>query len=371
MISIEDFSDILTANVRLGKSLQKSQDLQRIERKGFRSQAREENAIEELGINIDKELKKYGKILGKKFKPTIVKKDGEFIGLLQITDPHFNELIDLPYNKYDFKVAARRLKKFVKHAKRIFKAYGITKVVLAVTGDLLNSDRRLDELLSQANNRGKACILSVHLLKQVILDLAHDFKLDIVSVLGNESRSDQEMTYGDHSLSNSYDFMIMAMLDQVLGELEGINFISYDTVETVVDIGGEGWSQKVFMSHDFSGQSNNQKNTQSTLGRISTQLRVIIDFIIAGHIHAMHNGDMSARSSSLAGSNAYSDKKLNLAGRASQNLIVFGKIDRLVIGVDLQNCDEDSYDIEEKLEAYNSKSVDKTKEQKTIFQITI
>ena len=69
-----------------------------------------------------------------------------------------------------------------------FKSRSITNVLLVQSGDLLNSDRRLDELLSMATNRAKATFLAVAIVQQVILDLNEHFNVSVASVTGNESR---------------------------------------------------------------------------------------------------------------------------------------------------------------------------------------
>ena len=79
-----------------------------------------------------------------------------------------------------------------------------------------------------------------------------------------------------------------------------------------------------------------------------------------------------ARSSSLVGANDYSEKALNLSGRASQNLYIFYKNgNRDGIKVDLQYVDNKGYNIDKSLEAYNPKSQEKLSQKTTILEIKI
>jgi calcineurin-like phosphoesterase family protein len=99
---------------------------------------------------------------------------------------------------------------------------------------------------------------------------------------------------------------------------------------------------------------------------------VKIDFVISGHIHSARVGDTYGRSSSLVGANAYSEKNLNLEGRASQNIYVFYKNKTIDgIKIDLQHYDDKGYDISKELQeyAYNTKSDAKLKQGKTILKI--
>ena len=97
-----------------------------------------------------------------------------------------------------------------------------------------------------------------------------------------------------------------------------------------------------------------------------------IDYVISGNIHSARIGDTYARSSSLVGANDYSEKALNLSGRASQNLYVFYKNgNRDGIKVDLQYVDNKGYNIDKSLEAYNPKSQEKLSTKTTILEIKI
>ena len=82
--------------------------------------------------------------------------------------------------------------------------------------------------------------------------------------------------------------------------------------------------------------------------------------------------DNLSRGSSLVGSNAYSENALNLTGRAAQNIYIFTKEGRHDISIDLQDTfNYEGYDIKKELEAYNAKSLKKTAQNKTIFQVVI
>ena len=72
----------------------------------------------------------------------------------------------------------------------------------------------------------------------------------------------------------------------------------------------------------------------------------------------------------MVGANDYSEKALNLSGRASQNCYIFyDNGNRDGIKIDLQNYDEKGYDITKDLEAYNSKSHNKDMKGKEILRI--
>lgn len=361
--------DIVKENVKLAKEKQKAQDKNRIANKSFREYARLENALEEFAKAQLKIYKDHAKELKNiKLKPLLKNNGG--VGVIQISDLHGNELVNLPHNKYDFNILSKRLRLHIQNALLAFKLRGIKKVVMLFTGDLLNSDRRLDELLNAATNRAKACSLMRHIILQAILETrnaGHD--ITIVSVLGNESRVDKEMPFSNEGLSNNYDFMIMDGIKHILefSKIKGIRFSSIDKVETVISIDNNNW----LIAHNVSRIVDNQKNAQSAIGRMVLNGEKI-RFVIGGHIHATHITDISARSGSTVGANSYSENALNLAGRASQNYFICrnGKIQSCVS--DLQDIENiEGYDIIKQLESYNAKSVSKLDTPKTIFKVVV
>lgn len=362
--------EIIEANVRFQKQKQKFQDSNRIERKSFREYARVENAVSEYAQELVKILKEQGEQLTKYEMPfTFVPKDDPEVGMIQITDTHFNELIDLPHNTYDMRVASHRLWKLCYEAHQMFSARGVEKVVVAFTGDLMNSDRRLDELLNQATNRAKATFVAVDLIRKFLYTLAHNFSVSVVSVLGNESRVNKEMSFSNEALSDNYDFTILNMVRIVMeaAKVQNITFGSLDEVETIIEIKG----QKVLLTHDVPKSTASQKGTQSVIGMKYLQGNPI-DCMIAGHLHSTNNQMYGYRSSALCGSNSYSDNALHLAGRAGQNIYFFGEGYRHVMSIDLQNYNEGEwFDIDETLMEYNAKSVDKTRKRENIMSIVI
>lgn len=352
--------DIVEYNIRLAKQKQKFQDLNRIERKSFREGTRQENALIEYNTEIIKLLKRESL----KTKLSKKKHNTEAAIVVQIADTHFNELVELESNKYDFDIASKRLQKYAYKVKEYVKFHKANKVLIAITGDLINSDRRLDEKLAMATNRAKATFLGVHLLKHFILDLNETAEVQVCCVTGNESRVNFDLGWVDMVASDNYDFSIFEMLRLLLPD---INFLRGDALELVVEINGK--NMLVIHGHQLGRMDSNQ------VGKVISKYSakgVIIDFIICGHLHETMIRDNIARSASLVGSNAYSENALNLSGTAAQNIYCFTDDGRHDIRIDLQETNGwDGYDIKEELFAYNAKSAQKTHKKETIFKIII
>lgn len=355
--------EVIIENVQLAKQKQALQDRNRISNKSFREHARLDNALQEYNKELIQVLQRHQ--VSKTF-PKIKPSKVNAVGLVQISDTHFNELVDLPNNKYDFKIASQRLKTFVRKTKLYFNALGIKNILVAITGDLMNSDRRMDELLSMATNRANATFLSVEILKQVLEDLRQDYNVSVACITGNESRIRDEVGFTDLVATDNYDFTIFNILKYVFQKTD-IEFIqNKDATECVVNLSG----MNVLMLHGHGSiKSKHETSITQIKGRYSSR-DIKIDYVISGHIHSARVGDTYGRSSSLVGANAYSERALNLDGRASQNVYIFydnKTIDG--IKIDLQNYDEEGYEITEELESYNAKSSDKLKSGNVIIQI--
>ena len=358
--------ELLRENIRLAKRTQRFQDSNRIERKAFREYARLDNAVSEYNKELVNILGKYNLA---KFTIQHDNHPNKAAGIFHLTDPHFNELVDLAINKYDFTVASKRCKLFVEEARQYFKIKNITNVLFAMTGDLLNSDRRLDELLNQATNRSKASFLAVRLIELMLLDLNKDFNLTVANVTGNESRLTKDIAWSDMIATDNYDFTIFNMLYIAFRNCEGVKFLmNEDPMEQVVKVG----NKNVLLIHGHQIKGKTEKSIQEIKGKYAAK-GTVIHFIISGHLHSARLGDVYARGSSVVGANDYSERGLQLTSRASQNIHIVYTSNRIdSIKIDLQNTDGImGYNIEKELEAYNAKSSDKLRQRKTIFEVII
>ena len=364
---ISDLEDVQRENVQLAKKLQKNQDLNRMKNKSFREHARLDNAVGELGREFRDILKKH-ELPKKAFRLEKIKSSKKVGGILQLTDLHLNELVNIVSNKYDFVIASKRIRKFVNDSKVYFNAKGVKDVCICMTGDLMNSDRRLDEILSQATNRAKALFLSVMIIEQAILDLQKDFNVSVVSVIGNESRITKDIGWSEVVASDNYDFMIHQTLKLIFRN-SNVRFFDGAITEQIIEIVG----QNILICHgnQIKG-SKMEQSVQKIIGKYATE-NILIDFVISGHLHSCRTSDNFARGSSMVGSNDYSWGALQLASRASQNIHIFNANgNRDSIKIDLQNTDGvKEYPIKKELEAYNAKSLSKAKKKTTVFKIVI
>lgn len=367
-IEFKSDEELVINNVQYKKQTQKFQDTNRIERKTFREFARIENALTEYTKGLtdvfDKNPVNIVTIKHEFAKPN------SSIGIFQISDTHFNELVELDTNKFDFVIASKRLQKYVDDAIVYFSSQNVGTVLVAMTADLLNNDKILDKLLSNATNRSKATFLAVQILENVILDLNRYFNVSVASVTGNESRVNKDIGWQHQIASDSYDLTIYRILEYHLKDKEGISFIGGDSLTKVVDVCGYNW---LLIHGHQNGFTGSVTQTISKLCRMYADKGIILRYVIFGHIHEAMIADTYARSSSLVGANSYSEDALMLTSRASQNLYIQhsnGNID--AVKVDLQNYDGyEGYPIQKELEEYNAKSASKVWKNEVIFKVVI
>ena len=357
--------ELLQFNVRLAKARQAVVDTNRIERKAFREHARIENAVtaytREIAARLDEQR------FSKGIRLSQVPDDGDAVLIVQLSDLHFNERVELPSNRYDFSVAAKRLAKLAARVKQLGKSYGASKVVVACLGDFLNSDRRLDELLSNATNRSKATLLAADILRAFLLDLRSDFHLEVYGITGNESRVNKELGWSDALATDSYDLMIYEILKRGFEGTDGIAFRGFQPNELLFEVQG-----RTFLClHGHQIGANTQKSVQEITGKYAAQ-GITVDFTLFGHLHASAIGDYHARNASLVGSNAYSESGLNFCSKAAQNIHIVSAAAIDGMKVDLQDVTNiEGYPFTREWEAYCPKSEGKLHRPSVVYQVVL
>ena len=333
--------ELLEANAALAANVQKIRDVQRVERKTFREHSRQVNMLEELHSSMLSILE------SNSFTDIPLIRDhvphGRVGGVIQLSDVHFNEFVDdANGNKYDFSVASQRVRKLVDRAIPTFKAHGVNHVVIALTGDIMTSNRRLSEITAMATSRMSGMFIAVDILQQAIRHVAENFEfVTVVSVTGNESRATDFPEWTDYLASESFDIAIHNMLKYLFGDNERVAFIPIaNPLEQIVNINDT--NILLVHGHGHGGLAMPGKIDGAVQRQMSkyAHMGIRIDYVLCGHYHQANVSDVYSRSGGMVGLNSYADKGLGVAGRASQNIYLVHS-DRSVDGlkVDLQNVD--------------------------------
>ena len=371
--------DLRRALNRKSKALQKCRDIKRMDNKDIREHDRLPNAIEELHVKMCSLLeshkmhepfsydpKNLQKILGNPLSKT---------GVIQISDWHLNELINLPgINSFNFHKASKMIKKLVTYSIWKFKALDVENIVVASVGDLINSDRRIEEKLQMASNRTKASFIAVELVRAMLLELSYHFKhVYFAGVTGNESRVADELGWSEIMMTDNYDYSIYKTLEFLFKDHEKVHVMDQSEVgyvEVPITISGHTWL--LVHGHTRTLMGDVEKGVIQLVGKWSDHGYKIV-FVLSGHLHYTRIGDHFARGASLPGANAYSNKALQLITKSAQNIhTAFTNGDIFNERVDLSNIDDIiGYKFNEDLIAYNTKSQSKSRQGKTILEIKI
>lgn len=367
--------DIINENMRLKKELQKTQDRNRIERKSWRAESRVDNVIQELNVEMINLLKTHS------FKHDAIRKidkvniNNKKVGIVQLSDLHFLEKIDLPNNKYDMSIACKRLKLFANEIINQFTNESIDNIVIVMSGDLINNDLLADKILSNTSNRTAGMFSSSYIINQFIHELSeHFYNIICFSVIGNESRVNHSKTVEmcDFSITHNYDYAIHNILSILNKDNKNINFVfGNDQLESIIKV----LDTNILITHGFQFKANPNENIKNIIKKYSMNRNQNIDLILCGHYHEnLTIGNIFARSGSLCGNNKYSES-LGLSANASQNIIIIEEKNRKkIINIDLQDVSNvnNEYEYKKELEKYESVySKDKIDTSNFNFQILI
>ncbi|HUT79559.1 MAG TPA: hypothetical protein VMZ29_00030 [Candidatus Bathyarchaeia archaeon] len=358
--------------------VQRFMDSNRILRKIEREHIRLPNAIEANQIAMLELLQKYQykNPISAKSKAELFSTLGDImsgVGIIHISDPHINELVKLAgINIYDIPRASKMLKKFITQAILDFKAAGFRKVLVVCTGDIINSDRRIDEKLSMATNRMKAKFIAIELFRAALIDLSHHFdNIYFAGVTGNESRIGEELGWNELITTDNYDYDVYKALEYLFAGHPKIHILEQDNyTEYPISVAGQ-W---ILLTHGMQRtlQGDVEKGVIQMTGKWS-DYGYKIAFILFGHLHYTRIGDHFARGASWVGANAYSANALQLITKSSQLLhFIYSNGDIYNKRIDLTNVDDViGYPYNKELESYNSKSKMKTRDGRTILEIKV
>lgn len=329
----------------------KWRDINTYNNKTFREYARSINALEQLNIDLLDNISylKPREIINVDYSD-IVKTYNSDVLVVQLSDLHFSEVVNEQFDRFDFTVLSKRLKKFANIIKEQYRLYNYRKIFIAITGDLINNDVIPSKLLNNSCNKAKAILLAVDILEQFILDIKSECnEIVIAFTAGNESRLDLDYNSDSSLITNNCDFIVFNILEKLLSDT-GIKFIKGFANELIVNINGNN----ILLTHGvIFAKGDIEKSVAELIGKYSIR-GINIRYVIFGHIHCQRNSSMFSRSGGIVGGNAFSDKTLNLMSRASQNMYVVSTDGTIhTIGVDLEVYTDDMYDVIDKLNEFN------------------
>lgn len=282
------------------------------------AQASYGKAQEEFSLDLDRRIAKLKpkKAIRSRLRPHMV-------GVMQITDAHFGSDFKLGSNIVNSKVIADRLDRFSSEACDFFRAYSCDSAVVALTGDIIGSDRRLEELRQMPKGRAELLDVAFESISDAILNVSERFPVRVVSASGNESRLDQEMGFGDSSYNNSMDGILHKML-----RVWGSNVKNVDVGDFGAEVLFDAAGQTVVAMHNCPTfrRTGAAKSMQQFLGRMAQERGIIVSYLMFGHDHGgACVTPFYGNGGTVVGPDPYGARGLNATCRPSQNVYVFGR----------------------------------------------
>lgn len=284
----------------------------------------------------------------------------EKIAVICFADWHINSLINQFDNKFDVRIASKRIKYFIDKSIEYFLCNEIETVYVFGLGDFVKNLKRDSEKLNTSTSRVNAGLIAVKLIRNVIKDLTKYFNVKFASVIGNESRLLPELELSDIDASENMDYIIAKMLESIFESCNSVEFIKTDLVNGIVHI--PEINKTVLITHGLSiPQNNTQKKIQELVGKYAG-IGTTIDYVFYGHYHNSSLGDKSSRIGSLCGSDSFAGITLAYDSKASQSCFIMrinGSVDG--IKIDLQDIDYIGYDLESEIEKFNVRLINNGK----------
>jgi hypothetical protein len=293
--------------------------LKKKEREFDRESIKVETILNGIKANID--------IINGPYKKTNISLSGlDRVAIVQLSDTHFNECVRPETvkgsNEYNWEIAAKRLQKYAHEVKGYLSYHKIDTIIFALTGDMFNSSRFMEELVDNQDSLCVALLTGADLVSKFILDVSSDGlkKSYVYSVFGNESRIRQD--YTSIWWEDSWDYLCHKIVEMKLAGYSTIEFEEPTLDHSLVIRNVLGANILLIHGHN---KTDYNKELSKYANHPDLKCRCVIDYMLWGHIHETQVRAKHRRSSSLVGNNAYSYHRLGLQGYAEQNLHILIK----------------------------------------------
>ena len=321
-------NDIDEKLVELKKERVKLNDLRTQVNKSLREQARYEDLLELLRVEI-KNLSTE-KPLVTKINPTINDVSvhrSECV--LALSDLHYGIDIDNSWNKFNSDIARDRMNHMINRTITYGKLHGCNICHVLITGDLVNNNIHLTSRLSNRESIAKQTMGVSELISEAIHKLSKEFRFVTLSICdGNHDR-----IYPNKSDNDYNDSFI-----HIIREFIKLRCININNLIIQDNKHGSELIELNVCGKKIIGLHGDKIPAKATIPRLTTMFGKI-DYIIRGHVHNSSQdsfGDSKLITvSSFSGMDEYA-KHLGLSSRPSQKILILST----------ENDDDCIYDID-------------------------
>ena len=320
-------NDIDEKLIELKKERVKLNDLRTQVNKSLREQARYEDLLELLKVEIRNLSTE--KPLANKINPIINDITHRNECILALSDLHYGIEIDNSWNKFNSDIAKDRMSHMVNNTIKYGKLHGCNICHVLITGDLVNNNIHLTSRLSNRENIAKQTIGVSELISEAVYKLSKEFRYVTLNICdGNHDR-----IYPNKSDNDYNDSFI-----HIIREFIKLRCININNLIIQDNKHGSELIELNVCGKKIIGLHGDKIPAKATIPRLTTMFGKI-DYIIRGHVHNSSQdsfGDSKLITvSSFSGMDEYA-KHLGLSSRPSQKILILST----------ENDDDCIYDID-------------------------
>ena len=320
-------NDIDEKLIELKKERVKLNDLRTQVNKGLREQARYEDLLELLKVEIRNLSNE--KPLVNKTNPILDSVIHRNECVLVLSDLHYGIEIDNSWNKFNSDIAKDRMNHMVNNTIKYGRLHGCNMCHVLITGDLVNNNIHLTSRLSNRENIAKQTIGVSELISEAVYRLSKEFRYVTLSICdGNHDR-----IYPNKSDNDYNDSFI-----HIIREFIKLRCININNLIIQDNKHGSEIIELNVCGKKIIGLHGDKIPAKATIPRLTTMFGKV-DYVIRGHVHNSSQdsfGDSKLITvSSFSGMDEYA-KHLGLSSRPSQKILILST----------ENNDDCVYDID-------------------------
>ena len=228
--------------------------------------------------------------------------------ILILSDWHIGVEINTPSNVFNIEVAKERVDKLIKETIKHCKNNNVTKLHVALAGDLVQGIIHVNSRLRQNENIINQVLIASELVTDLIASLSQSIRrLEVYNVNGNHGRVNANINESlDEENFESLVYEIVKLKLDIIKKRERIAYNVHFNENEFKDISLiDVMNKKVAVSH---GHKDRKQNTAlDKLNHLLDEYRV--NELITGHFHNVRLGDGVTVNGALSGSDDFAQSK--------------------------------------------------------------
>ena len=228
--------------------------------------------------------------------------------ILILSDWHIGVEINTPSNVFNIEVAKERIDKLIKETIKHCKNNNVTKLHVALAGDLVQGIIHVNSRLRQNENIINQVLIASELVTDLIASLSQSIRrIEVYNVNGNHGRVNANIKESlDEENFESLVYEIVKLKLDIIKERERIAYNVHFNENEFNDISLINvMNKKVAVSH---GHKDRKQNTAlDKLNHLLDEYRV--NELITGHFHNVRLGDGVTVNGALSGSDDFAQSK--------------------------------------------------------------